>query len=355
MITLHQLLKAMIDQNASDLHITSSSPPVLRVNGKMVRVKSKPLTSAETRQLCYSILTDTQKSKFEENKELDLSFGVKSLARFRANLFYQRGATGGTFRRIPYEIPSYKSLGLPPVVGELTTKKNGLILVTGTTGSGKSTTLASLMDKINQEEFGHIITLEDPIEYLHSHKNCVVNQREVGPDTWNFTNGLKYLLRQDPDYVLVGELRDLETIEAVLKIAETGHLVFASLHTNSAIATISRLVSVFGGEQQNRVRVLLSFVLQGIITQDLISTVDGGRTLAAEVLIPNPAIRNLIREDKLHQVYSQMQLGQQQSGMLTMNQSLMSLLIRRRISMKVAFETSPDPEELDNMLKKSGL
>jgi twitching motility protein PilT len=345
----------MLDQNASDLHLTTQSPPVLRVNGKMVRVKSKPLTSNETRQLCYSILTDTQKSKFEENKELDLSFGVKGLARFRANLFYQRGAPAGAFRRIPYEIPPFKSLGIPSIVGELTTRKNGLVLVTGPTGSGKSTTIASLIDKINTDEFGHIVTIEDPIEYLHAHKNCVVNQREVGPDTWSFTHALKYMLRQDPDYVLVGELRDLETIEAVLKIAETGHLVFASLHTNSAISTISRMVSVFNGDQQNRVRVQLSFVLQGIVSQELLPTVDGGRVAATEVLIPNPAIRNLIREDKLHQVYSQMQMGQNQSGMMTMNQSIMSLLVRRRISMKVAFEGSPDPDELDQMLKKSGL
>jgi len=345
----------MIDQNASDLHVTTASPPTLRVNGKMVRVKSKPLTGSDTRQLCYSILTDTQKSKFEENKELDLSFGVKSLARFRANIFYQRGAVCGTFRRIPYQIPNYKELGLPPVVGELTTKRNGLILVTGATGSGKTTTIASMVDKINQEEFGHIMTLEDPIEYLHQHKNCIVNQREIGPDTWGYKNGLKYLLRQDPDYVLVGELRDLETVEAVMRIAETGHLVFATLHTNSAISSISRIVSIFGGDQQNRVRVLLSFVLQGIISQELLPTVEGTRVLAAEVLIPNPAIRNLIREDKLHQVYSQMQLGQTQTGMITMNQTIMSLLIRRRISMKVAFENSPDPEELDQMLKKSGL
>ena len=216
-------------------------------------------------------------------------------------------------------------------------------MVTGPTGSGKSTTFAAMIDKINQEEYGHIMTIEDPVEYLHGHKNCVVNQREVGPDTWNFKNALKYLLRQDPDYILVGEMRDQETMEAVLTIAETGHLVFATLHTNSAISTISRIVSVFGGDQQNRIRVLLSFVLQGIISQELITGVDNNRVLACEVMIPNPAIRNLIREDKLHQVYSQMQVGQTQSGMVTMNQSLMSLLVRRKVSMKVAFESSPDP------------
>ena len=355
MITLHQLLKAMLEQNASDLHISTASPPVLRVNGRMVRVKAKPLNNAESKQLCYSVLTDVQKSKFEEQKELDFSFGVKNLARFRANIFYQKGAVCGTFRQIPYQIPLLKDLGLPPVVGELTTKRNGLILVTGPTGCGKSTTLASMIDKINSDEYGHILTLEDPIEYLHSHKNCVVNQREVGPDTWNFKNGLKHLLRQDPDFVLVGEMRDQEAMEAVLTIAETGHLVFATLHTNNAISTITRIVSVFGGDQQERIRVQLSFVLQGIISQELIAGVDSNRVLAAEVMIPNPAIRNLIREDKLHQVYSQMQVGQTQTGMTTMNQSLMGLLVRRKISMKVAFDSSPDPEELDAMLKKAGL
>jgi len=345
----------MLDQNASDLHITTASPPVLRVNGKIVRVKSNELTSAETKLLCYSILTDVQKSRFEEHKELDLSFGIKGLARFRGNIFYQRGAVTGTFRRIPYEIPDYRELGLPPIVGELTNKNNGLVLVTGPTGSGKSTTIASLIDKLNQEQFGHIMTVEDPIEYLHQHKNCVVNQREVGPDTWSYKNSLKYALRQDPDYLLIGEMRDLETIEAALSIAETGHLVFATLHTNSAIQTISRIVNVFSGDQQNRIRILLSFVLQGIISQELVPGVDGKYVLSCEVLIPNPAMRNLIREDKLHQVYSQMQIGQSHSGMMTMNQSLMSLLVRRQISMKVAFETSPDPEELDSMLKKLGL
>lgn len=355
MITLQQLLKAMIVENASDLHITKGAPPVLRVNGKMIRVKSPSLDRNQTKELCYSILTDSQKSQFEEAKELDLSFGVKSLARFRGNLFYQKGAVGGTFRRIPFEIPKLKELGLPPIVADLTSKKNGLVLVTGPTGSGKSTTIASMVDKINNEEFGHIVTVEDPVEYLHEHKNCLVNQREIGPDTDNFKMALKYLLRQDPDYVVIGELRELETIETALVVGETGHLVFGTLHTNSAVQTMSRIVSVFSGEQQDRIRTLLSFVLQGVICQELLPAVDGGRVLATEILIPNPAIRNLIRENKIHQVYSQMQVGQASTGMMTMNQSLMGLLLRRRISMKVAFEASPDPEELDKMLKKSGL
>jgi twitching motility protein PilT len=354
-ISLQQLLKAMIDQNASDLHLTTSSPPVLRILGKMVRVKSKPLTSSETKALCYSILTDIQKSKFEEEHELDLSFGVKNLARFRANLFYQRGAICGVFRRIPYQIPALAELGLPPVVGDLTTRRNGLILVTGPTGSGKSTSIAAMLDKINNEEYGHIVTIEDPIEYLHQNKNCIVNQREVGPDTWSFKAGLKYILRQDPDIILVGEMRDQETMEAVLTICETGHLVFATLHTNNAIQSISRIVSVFSGDQQERIRVQLSFVLQGIICQELIPGVSNNRVLSYEILIPNPAIRNLIRENKLHQIYGQMQVGQTQSGMVTMNQTLMTLLVRKKISMKVAFEASAEPEELDKMLKKAGL
>jgi len=354
-ITLHQLLKAMLDQNASDLHITSSSPPALRIQGKIVRVKSQPLTNAETKAICYSVLTDIQKSKFEEERELDFSFGVKNLARFRANLFYQRGAITGVFRRIPFQIPSLAELGLPPVVGDLTNKVNGLVLVTGPTGSGKSTTIAALIDKINTEDYGHIMTIEDPIEYIHAHKNCIVNQREIGPDTWSFKNGLKYILRQDPDIILVGEMRDQETMEAVLTICETGHLVFATLHTNNAIQSINRIVSVFDADQQDRVRVQLSFVLQGIISQELLPGVSNNRVLGYEILIPNPAIRNLIRENKLHQVYGQMQVGQTQSGMVTMNQTLMSLLVRRRISMKVAFESSTDPEELDKLLKKSGL
>ncbi|MCC6276545.1 MAG: type IV pilus twitching motility protein PilT [Oligoflexia bacterium] len=355
MISLHSLLKTMVEQNSSDLHLTTASPPCLRIHGKMVRVKSPDLSSADTKQLCYSILTDNQKSKFEEHKELDLSFGIKGLARFRANLYYQRGAVAGVFRRVPYNIPSLKDLGLPPVVGELTNKKNGLVLVTGPTGSGKSTTIAALLDKINEEQYGHILTIEDPIEYLHQHKNCIVNQREVGPDTWSFKNALRYALREDPDYVLIGELRDLETVETALNIAETGHLVFATLHTNSAIQTINRMVSIFSGDQQNRIRILLSFVLQAVICQELVPAVDGKRALISEVLIPNAAVRNLIREDKLHQLYSHMQMGQNQTGMVTMNQSIMNLLVRRKVSMKAAFEASSDPEELDGLLKKAGL
>ncbi|MBK9293249.1 MAG: type IV pilus twitching motility protein PilT [Oligoflexia bacterium] len=354
-MNLQNLLKTMVDENASDLHIVAHSPPVMRVNGTLLKLKSSELTSQDTKTLTYSVLSERQKSEFEEKKELDFSFGVKGLARFRGNMSYQRGSISAAFRQINYNIPSLKELGIPPIVSELTKRKNGLILVTGPTGCGKSTTLAALIDKINQEETGHIVTIEDPIEYLHKHKNCIVNQREVGSDTLSFNEALRHTLRQDPDYILVGELRDLETIESALKIAETGHLVFATLHTNSAIQTINRVVTVFPAEQQATVRALLSFVLQAVICQDLLPSTTGGRVLASEVLIPNLGIRNLIREDKLHQIYSHMQMGQTHTDMLTMNQSLMALLVRRQVTLKTAFEASSDPEELDAMLKKAGL
>lgn len=354
-MNLQNLLKTMVEEKASDLHIVAHSPPVMRVNGTLLKLKGGELTSQETKSLTYSVLSERQKSEFEEKKELDFSFGVKGLARFRGNMSFQRGSISAAFRQINYDIPSLKELGIPPVVSELTRKKNGLVLVAGPTGCGKSTTLAALIDKINQEETGHIITIEDPIEYLHRHKNCIINQREVGSDTLGFNEALRHALRQDPDYILVGELRDLETIESALKIAETGHLVFATLHTNSAIHTITRMVSVFPADQQSVIRSLLSFVLQGVVCQDVLPSTTGGRVLASEVLIPNMGIRNLIREDKLHQVYSHMQMGQSHTDMLTMNQSIMSLLVRRQITLKTAFETSPDPEELDGMLKKAGL
>jgi twitching motility protein PilT len=355
MNNLRQLLKVAIEQGASDIHITSGAPPQLRIDGGLVRVRAGDLEPAETKELCYSLLTEDQKSRFEETKELDFSFGIKGLARFRANMFYQRGTVAAAIRRIPMEIPDYKSLGLPQIVGDFTKYQNGLVLVTGPTGSGKTTTLASLIDKINVEERGHIITIEDPIEYIHSHKKCIVNQREIGYDTWAFKSALKYVLRQDPDYCLIGEMRDLETIETALTVAETGHLVFGTLHTNSAIQTINRVVSVFDGGQRDRIRTLLSFVLQGIVSQRLIPAIDGGRVLAVEVLVLTPAIRNLIRDDKLHQIYGVMQTGQNKTGMMTMNQSLLNLLIKRKIDMKNAFEASPEPEELDNLLKKAGI
>src|SRR6476661_3353287 len=324
----------MVEKGASDLHITTGSPPQLRIDGSLVPLKTPPLTPVETKQLCYSILADAQKHKFEEENELDLSFGVKGLSRFRANLFMQRGAVAAAFRTIPFKILTFAELGLPPIVGELSKKPRGLVLVTGPTGSGKSTTLASIIDKINTERHEHIVTIEDPIEYLHPHKNCVVNQREVGADTGSFKRALKYVLRQDPDVVLVGEMRDLETIEAALVIAETGHIAFATLHTNSAIQSINRIIDVFPSHQQGQVRAVLSFVLEGVITQTLIPKASGqGRALACEVMVPNPAIRNLIREDKLHQIYSQMQIGQSKFGMQTMNQSLCDLYIKKIITL----------------------
>jgi twitching motility protein PilT len=355
MANLHQLLKAMIEKGSSDLHITTNSPPQLRIDGKLVPLKMPPLSPPETKQLCYSILTDAQKHKFEENSELDLSFGVRGLSRFRANIFTQRGAVAGAFRAIPYKIKSFDELGLPKVIQALARKPRGLILVTGPTGSGKSTTLASMIDFINTERNEHIVTIEDPIEYLHPHKNCVVNQREVGADTKSFQNALKYILRQDPDVVLVGEMRDLETIEAALTVSETGHLCFATLHTNSAVQTINRIVDVFPPYQQAQVRAQLSFVLEGVLCQSLIPRANGpGRVMSLEVMIPNPAIRNLIREDKVHQMYSQMQIGQDKFGMQTMNQSLASLFTRRMISMEDALGRSSDAEELKQLISQGG-
>jgi twitching motility protein PilT len=356
MANLHQLLKELIDRGGSDLHITTNSPPQIRVDGKLTALSMPVLTPIETKQLCYTVLTEAQKHKFEEENELDLSFGVKGLSRFRGNVFIQRGAVAGVFRVIPYKILTFEELGLPPVVKELAAKPRGLVLVTGPTGSGKSTTLASIIDKINNDRREHIVTVEDPIEYLHPHKGCLVNQREVGADTKSFKNALKYILRQDPDIVLVGELRDLETIEAALIVAETGHLCFATLHTNSCVQTINRVIDVFPPYQQTQVRTQLSFVLEGVLSQTLIPRAGGtGRTLALEIMIPNPAIRNLIREDKIHQIYSQMQVGQDRFGMQTMNQSLISLVSKRTITLEDALGRSPDPDEFKQMMSTGGM
>ena len=351
MANLHQLLKMMVEKGSSDLHITTGSPPQLRIDGKLSPLKSPPLNPNETKQICYSILTDAQKHRFEEENELDLSFGVKGLSRFRANIFIQRGAVAGAFRSIPFRIMTFDELGLPAIMNDIANKHRGLVLVTGPTGCGKSTTLASVIDKINQERMQHIVTIEDPIEYLHPHKNCIVNQREVQSDTKSFKNALRYILRQDPDVVLIGEMRDLETIESALQISETGHLCFATLHTNSAVQTINRIVDVFPPYQQAQVRAQLSFVLEGVLTQSLLPRASGqGRVLSIEVMVPNPAIRNLIREDKIHQIYSQMQVGQAKFGMQTMNQSLVSLYQRRLITYEVTMGYSTDPEELKQML-----
>lgn len=350
-VPLPALLKAMVDQNASDLHITVGSPPQFRIEGRMVKVKMDSLNPQDTKELCYSVLTDAQKAEFEEDFELDFSFGVKDIARFRGNIFFQKGAVAGVFRRIPIQIPSFEQLGLPPILKDVLKRPNGLVLVTGPTGSGKSTTLAAMLDFVNQTESGHLITIEDPIEFIHPHKSCVVNQREVGTDTKTFKDALKRVLRQDPDFVLVGELRDIETIEMALTAAETGHLVFGTLHTNNAVQTIYRIVNVFTPHQQPQVRQLLAFVLQGIISQQLIPKSNGvGRVLSMETMFPNSAIRNLIREDKLHQIYSAMQAGQNESGMLTMNQSLVRLVQQGALTKEHAMELSQVPEELAKML-----
>jgi twitching motility protein PilT len=348
---MQQLLKVMVDHGASDLHITVDSPPQLRIDGSLAPLRTDPLTAVDTKQLCYSILTDAQKLRFEEDQELDLSFDMKQMARFRANIFMQRGAVAGAFRMVPFKIVPLEDLGLPKVVGELCERPRGLVLVTGPTGSGKSTTLASMIDRINSKHRSHIVTIEDPIEFVHQHKGCLVNQREVGSDTQSFKRALKYILRQDPDVVLVGEMRDMETIEAALSIAETGHLAFATLHTNSCVDSINRIVDVFPAQQQAQIRAVLSHVLQGVISQTLIPKATGsGRCLAAEVMVPNAAIRNLIREDKIHQIYSQMQIGQTKFGMQTLNQALCDLYGKGLVALDEVMSASSDTEELRTMI-----
>ncbi len=352
-VTLTQLLKTMVEQNGTDLHITTNSPPQIRLNGKLIPLKLPPFRPTDTKKMIYSILNDSQKQRFEEQLELDFSFGIKNLARFRANVFYQRGAVAGAFRLIPYEIRGFDALGVPKVVAKLCELPRGLILVTGPTGSGKSTTLASMIDKVNSDRSEHIITIEDPVEYLHSHKKCIVNQREVHTDTKSFSRALRAALRQDPDVVLVGEMRDLETVETALTIAETGHLTFATLHTNSAVQTINRVIDIFPAHQQTQIRTQLSFVLEAVLCQSLLPTANGkGRCLAMEILIPNSAVRNLIREDKIHQIYATMQTGQLKHGMMTFNQSLASLYFQGKITREVALARSSNKEELMDMLNR---
>lgn len=348
---LYDFLKVMVDRGASDLHISAGVPPMIRIRSQLTRLDHPPLTGQDTRQLTYSVLTEAQKHRLEENQELDISFGLRGLSRFRANIFIQRGTLAGAFRRIPDEIPSFSELGLPLIVDELCLKPRGLILVTGPTGSGKSTTLAAMIDKINTDRREHVVTIEDPIEFLHRHKSCIVNQREVHQDTKSFNAALRSILRQDPDVVLIGEMRDLETVEAALTVSETGHLTLATLHTNSCVQSINRIVDVFPAHQQTRVRTQLSFVLEGVLCQSLLATLDGKqRVLAVEIMVPNPAIRNLIREDKIHQIYSQMQMGQTASGMLTMNQSLASLWQRKLISTEAALARSSYQDEMRQIM-----
>lgn len=352
-LPLPQLLKIMVDEGGTDLHITSNSPPVIRVHGQLRKLEHPSLTSSVTKNLIYSILNDNQKYLFERDWSLDFSFGIKGIARFRANVFMQRGSVSGAFRRIPYEIWGFEKLGLPNVIKTLTDKPRGLVLITGPTGSGKTTTLASLIDIINSTKPLHILTIEDPIEYLHNHKRAMINQREINADTKGFAQALRVALREDPDVVLVGEMRDLETIESAIRIAETGHLTFATLHTNSAAQTINRIIDVFPPHQQEQIRTQLSMNLEGIVTQALLPRADGnGRCLAIELLFPNPAIRHLIRDNKIHQIYSTMQTGQDKYGMITFNQSLAHLYFTKKISLEVAMSVSHNPEELNDIVKR---
>lgn len=352
-LSLHALLKTMIEQKGTDLHITTGSPPQIRVDGRLIPINAPALTPADTKRLAYSVLTEAQKHRLEENLEVDLSFGIKGLARFRCNVFNQRGSVAASYRTIPWEIMDFRILGTPPVVEKLCELPRGLVLVTGPTGHGKSTTLAAMLDKVNREKSLHIVTIEDPIEFMHSHKKALVNQRELHADTHSFPNALRSVLRQDPDVVLIGEMRDLETMEAALTIAETGHLTFATLHTNSASQTINRIVDAFPAHQQSQIRAQLSFVLEGILCQSLLPRLGGpGRVLAMEVLIPNSAIRNLIREDKIHQIYAMMQAGQAKHGMQTYNQSLATLYLKRRISLKTAMTASSNPDELEQLISR---
>lgn len=349
---LTELLTEMINQGASDLHLTVGNPPMIRVDGLLKPLSNYPrLSPDDTKELAYGVLTETQRAEFEKNLELDFSFGVKGLSRFRANVFRQRDCVAMALRRIPYEILSFDQLGLPPVVQELADKPNGLVLVTGATGSGKSTTMAAMIDKINREKQYHIITIEDPIEYLHSHKRSVVNQRQIHSDTLSFHRALRSVLRQDPDVVLIGEMRDKETIEIALTVAETGHLVFGTLHTNSAAQTINRIIDVFPPDQQEQVRTQLALVLQGVICQQLLPKVGGGRVLCCEVMVATPAIRAAIREGKVHQMDSMIQVGAKY-GMQTMNQSLLRAWQKGLITREDALSRSNDPVDLEMMMKR---
>jgi len=351
--TLPELLKTLVDMNGSDLHLTVDTPPQIRVDGKLQRLPMPDLTPTDTKQLAYSVLTDQQKKIFEETRELDCAFGIRGMARFRCNVFNQRGSVAAVYRLIPERIRSFEELGLPSIIAKFAEAPRGLVLVTGPTGSGKSTTLAAMLDKVNVERNEHILTIEDPIEYIHPHKGCIVNQREVHADTEGFAPALRAALREDPDVVLIGEMRDLQTVEAALRIAETGHLTFATLHTNSAAQTINRIVDIFPAHQQSQIRTQLSLVLEGIICQSLLPKANGpGRVIALEILVPTPAIRNLIREDKIHQIYSAMQAGQEKVGMQTFNQSLATLYLQRKISMNTALSASSLKDELTEMINR---
>jgi len=350
-LNLRALLEEMVSRNASDLHIVAGERPKLRVDGDITNSSSDfELTPKDTLQLAYSVLTEQQKKRFELEDELDFSFGIQNLARFRGNVFKQRGCVSMVVRQIPFAIKTFDQLGLPGSIAKMAEKPRGLVLVTGPTGSGKSTTLAAMIDKINRERKGHIITVEDPIEFIHKHQSCIINQREIGSDTKSFANALKYALREDPDIILVGEMRDLETIAATLTIAETGHLAFATLHTNSAAEAINRIIDVFPSHQQSQVRAQLAFVLEGIVTQTLLPKAQGkGRVMAAEILVVTPAIRALIRDDKVHQIYSSMQAGKK-FGMQTLNDALYQLYMSREVTADECLRVSGDPTEFQRMI-----
>jgi twitching motility protein PilT len=352
MIHMHKLLEETVEQKGSDLHITAGVPPQIRVDGEIRPTQHDALTPEQTESLIYSVLREDQRKRFEQSKELDLSFGVKGLSRFRMNVFLQRGVVAAAIRMIPYEIPVFDSLGLPAVVRAFADLPHGLVLVTGPTGCGKSTTLAALIDRINERRASHIITIEDPIEYIHQHKRSIVNQREVNADTTSFPDALKYVLRQDPDVILIGEMRDLETIQSALTIAETGHLVFATLHTNSTFESINRMVDVFPSNQQKQVLSQLAFVLRGVVTQQLLPRRGGGRVNVSEVLVCTPAVSAVIREAKTHQIYTLMQAGQK-FGMQTMNQGLFGAYINRKVTLENALGRSSNRLELEQMIQKS--
>ena len=355
-VNLRALLEEMIEKDASDLHIVAGERPKLRVDGDIVSATSdEVLTPKDTLSLAYSVLTENQKKRFETDNELDFSFGIQNLARFRGNVFKQRGCVSVVIRQIPFNVKTFNDLGLPAVVAHLADKPRGLVLITGPTGSGKSTTLAAMIDKINKEMHGHIITVEDPIEFIHRHQNCIVNQREVGTDTNSFSAALKYALRQDPDVVLVGEMRDLETTSAALTIAETGHLAFATLHTNSAAESINRIIDIFPSHQQTQIRTQLSFVLEGVVTQTLLQKAKGkGRVMAAEILVVTPAIRALIRDDKVEQIPSMMQAGKKH-GMQTLNDALYQLYMNREVVKEECLRVSGNPNEFLRMIGEAPL
>jgi twitching motility protein PilT len=348
---LKNLLNLMVEKKASDLHLSANSPPRIRIDGILRALEEAPLTAEEAQTLSFELASPEQRSRFEKYHEIDFSFGIEGVSRFRANVYLEKDSVAGAFRALPWKIPSAQTLGVPEKVMELAQRPHGLVLVTGATGSGKSTTIAAILDKINHSRQEHLITIEDPIEYIFSHGTCMVHQREVGSHTENFQTALKYILRQDPDIVLVGEMRDLETIQAAITTAETGHLVFATLHTNTAVQTIDRIIDVFPAYQQPQVRSQLSFILEAILCQQLVPVKGGGRKLALEMMFPNYAIRNLIREGKSHQIYPQMQSGQEQTGMRTMTQSIIELLRTDQIDIDTAREYAHDLQELDQQFK----